>query len=500
MGLVQKDAFRTMIISYLGVILGYLNKGLLFLIIFETEEIGLLSLILSMGLLFAQFANLGTVFTTWRFFPFFRNKEKRHHGFLPLMLIIAGLGSIFYSSLYFLLEDQIKSMYVERSPLFTYYYYWVLPIGIFYVLYLVLDVYLKSLYKNVVSVFALDIALRVSLTGFLFLKWFDVISFETFVAAHSLVYILPATILLVYLYYLKELNLSISSIDISSRFRKIIIQFSSFSYVNTMGMVLVNSLDVIMIAQFLGLKATGIYAIVIFLASALQVPYRSIIRVSSPMIADHWKHRQLDKMKELYVKVSGVSLFIGLTLFLVIWLNIDLIFSFLKPEYKEGIWVFFFLMIGRIFDMFAGLNGAIFVTSKKYKYEVFFTFFLIVSVFVLNLLFIPWWGIPGAAISTAMAMILYNVARLFFVWYMYKIHPFKTRHFVMISLAIATLFIGMYAGQFIANPWTQFLIEIGIGMITFIFPIYLFKLEPDSIDYAHKWARKINSKFKKSNY
>jgi hypothetical protein len=62
MGIVQKDALRTMLISYLGIALGYINKGLLFLIILSTAQIGLVNLLISVGTLFAQFANLGTVY------------------------------------------------------------------------------------------------------------------------------------------------------------------------------------------------------------------------------------------------------------------------------------------------------------------------------------------------------------------------------------------------------------------------------------------------------
>jgi uncharacterized protein YacL len=31
MGYIQKDAFRTMLLSYVGMVLGYVNKGLLFI-------------------------------------------------------------------------------------------------------------------------------------------------------------------------------------------------------------------------------------------------------------------------------------------------------------------------------------------------------------------------------------------------------------------------------------------------------------------------------------
>jgi O-antigen/teichoic acid export membrane protein len=106
MGIVQKDAFRTMLISYVGIVLGYVNKGILFLIILTTEQIGLVNLIISVGTLFAQFANMGTIYTTWKFLPFFKNEEKRHHGFLPLILLIVFAGIILCTTLALVFRPQ----------------------------------------------------------------------------------------------------------------------------------------------------------------------------------------------------------------------------------------------------------------------------------------------------------------------------------------------------------------------------------------------------------
>ena len=57
MGFIQKDALKTMVITYFGLLLGYLNKGVLFILILKTEEIGLVNLILSVGILFSQLSN-----------------------------------------------------------------------------------------------------------------------------------------------------------------------------------------------------------------------------------------------------------------------------------------------------------------------------------------------------------------------------------------------------------------------------------------------------------
>ncbi len=133
MGLVQKDAFRTMLISYAGIGLGYLNKGLLFLLILTTEQIGLVNLIISVGVLFAQFANFGTIYTTWKFLPFFKNESKKHHGFLPLMLLIVLVGIIICTFFALFFQKEIESVYLSKSKLFVSYYLWILPIGISFV-------------------------------------------------------------------------------------------------------------------------------------------------------------------------------------------------------------------------------------------------------------------------------------------------------------------------------------------------------------------------------
>lgn len=494
MGLVQKDAFRTMLISYVGLGLGYLNKGLLFILLFSSSEIGLINLIVSIGTLFAQLANLGAIYAVWKFFPFFKNQEKKHFGFLPFMLLIVSGGILIFTILYIVFRNQIQSGYAENSPMFNVYYYWTLPIGISYVIFLVLESYLRSLYKNIVAVFAYEVGLRLMTTLLLIAVIPGWISFDSFVVFHSLLYLIPTIIVLVYLYRLQELNLSFSVIQISKRFKKIIFQFSSFYYINTLGFVLVYSLDVIMIAQLIGLDDTGVYSTVLFLSSALQVPYRSIIRVSSPLVADYWKHREFEKMKDLYQKVSSVSLVLGLAMFTLVWVNIDFLFSFLKPEFQEGIWVFFFIMIGRLVDMYFGLNGPIFSTSKKFRYELIFTIALILIVYFLNLLMIPQWGIIGAAISTTIALLVYNFGRLIFIWGIYKIHPFTRNQFIVIGLSLIALLAGHFTQGLINNKWIQFLFESTLVCVLFFVPIYVFSLETETINYIKKALKFIKSK------
>ncbi len=486
-----------MIISYVGIVLGYVNKGLLFILILSPEQIGLVNLLYNVGALFAQFANLGSIYTTWKFFPYFRNKEKQHFGFFPLMILLVLIGILICFTLAIVFKENIQVLYLEKSPAFVQYYFWFIPIGIATVFFIFFDVYLRSLFKNVASVFAIEVLLRLALTVVLIAYWNQWIDFYWFVILHSFTYFVPSIILVFYLIKIKEFNLHFKSISIPRRFKKIILRFSAYFYINTLGLVLVNSLDVIMLAQMSGLKSTGIFTTIVFLIGAIQVPYKSIVRSSSSLVSEYWKHRRFKDMAELYTKVSSVALTIALILFLFLGMNIHFLFSFLKPEFYAGISVFFILMVGRIFDMYCGLNSSIFTTSKFYKYDVFFTVGLIAMIYFLNRWLIPMYDMNGAALSTSIAMVITNIGRLVFVYFVFKMHPFTWKQIIVIVNAALTMFLGYVLSQFFDQGWLLFFAQCLLIFFSFLLPIYFFKLDPDVVNYFNNGSRFILKKIGK---
>ena len=201
-------------------------------------------------------------------------------------------------------------------------------------------------------------------------------------------------------------------------------------------------------------------------------------------------------MEDIYKKVSSVSLVIGLGSFMILWLNIDYLFSFLKSEFQDGIWVFFFLMMGRLLDMFFGLNGSIFATSKKYKYDLVFTIVLILSVFALNLYLIPIYGIIGAAISTGCALVFYNLGRLLFVYFVFKLNPFSLRQLPIILIAFGVLFLGNTFSDLFDNGILQLAFQCALVIGLFFGPILIFNLEPETNAYLKNGLSHLKRKLK----
>src|SRR3989338_685823 len=466
-GIIQKDALRTTFISYMGLILGYLNKGVLFLIFLSTEQIGLQSLILSVGLLFAQFSNLGTSYTVWRFFPFLRNKDKQNFGFFQFSILVTLIGIMVFTILSVILKDFICSLYLEKSKLFVDYYYWMLPIGVSYALFMTFDVFLRGLYKNIISVIATELILRLIVTGAIILYALHWIGFFELLVLHSLSFAAPTFILALQLFRNKELHWRMSKIEIPKRFKRIMFSYTAYSYINFIGIMVVISIDTMMVASMVGLKATGVFSTIIFIVSGLLIPYKSLARISS------------------------IGLVIGLGTFLVFWGNRFEIFHFLPPEFSDGMIIFLILMIGRIADMYCGLNGVIFVTSKKYKYDLIFTLFLLLSVYFLNLFLIPKYGIFGAAISTTAAYIFYNLCRLVFVYFAYKIHPFKWSQLVIIALFLIVLALFEWIPVLFGIELLSIGIKLIVVSVLFLVPIYWLKLDNDVVEYTDSMIKKV---------
>lgn len=499
MGIVQKDAIRTSIISFVGLILGYLNKGFLFVLLFSRAEVGLVNLVMNVALLFAQFANLGTIYSTWRFFPFFRNEDRKHFGFLLANLVLVLIGISVFTGLILFSKDAIVANYEQNSHLFVDYYYMVIPLGISIVLFQLFENHLRGMQENVLPVFLQDVLLRLLTTLLLiaaFLKW---INFSEFFLWYVILHFLAPIYLVIYLIRKGELHFSLKSIQIPKRFQKIIISYSSFSYVNSLASIIVISLDSLMIAKYNGLSDTGVYTTTLLLISAVLFPYRSVIRVASPLVSKQWKERNKIGMQDLYQKSSSIGLLLGVLGFLLIWLPIKEIFSFI-PGYEGGIWVFFFLMIGRIVDMYYGLNGVILSTSKKYKSDFVFTLLLIVCVYGFNLYLIPKYGIVGAAMSTGFVYVFYNVLRGWYIAKVYQLKPFQFSQGKLIlafSLFILLYYLISFATNdfyFVSSSLIRITIKEVLLFLGFILPIYWLNLEPESVQFVKSF---LTRRFKK---
>ena len=98
MGIVKRDSIAITILSYIGVVVGYVNKILLFPNFLSEEQVGLTSILVSLAVMYAQFSALGINSTVVKFFPFFRTPDKRHNGLFFWSALGVSIGFLLFTA------------------------------------------------------------------------------------------------------------------------------------------------------------------------------------------------------------------------------------------------------------------------------------------------------------------------------------------------------------------------------------------------------------------
>jgi O-antigen/teichoic acid export membrane protein len=477
MGIVQKAGIRLTIFSYLGAALGYFNKILLFTNFLTAEQVGLLSNLNNISVLFAQVATLGISTSSIRFFPYFNAKDKQHHGFLFWTNCVITVGFVVSTILFVFLKPLFIQFYSKSQMMIEFYYYNIpLALGILYFQFL--ESYLRSLLKTGVATFTNEVVSRVLITIIIGLYALKLIDFHQFVIMYVLCNGILALILLAYTAYLKQLFIApVKSVKFRRLF-KIIIVYGIFTIMSALGGTILVNIDTLIVTAKLNLGQAGIYNTIFLIAAVMTYPYRSIQKIAHPILARYWKEKDMVGMKGLYEKASLTDMVFGGILLIGLWVNIDSIFMFMPKEYSAGKYPFLLLAFSKYVDMATGLNGYIIVTSKKYKSDLWFMLLLIIATIALNFILIPMYGIMGAAMATLISISLYNLLRLAFVYYYYRMQPFTLNCLWVLLITIVVWAIAAQIPTF-HNKYIDITVRSIVMTVLYGGAVLYFKLSSD---------------------
>ncbi len=490
MGIIQRDSLRITILSYAGALIGYLNKVFLFTNFLTSDQVGLANLLITLALIYAQFAALGSYNITLRFFPFFNNQGRGHGGFLTALSGLVMAGFILLTALLLVFRKPFVWYYQESSPMLVEYALYLIPLGLAGTFFHLFEAYLRSLQKNLVPTITHEIILRILITLSVSAYALKLVSFEGFLLIYVIANCLPALILLVYTASIGQLGFASPMSPLMKRLGKIIIVYGLYSFLNNISSLIFTTVDSIMVAGMINLHAVGVYTTMIFVTSVVMIPYRSMVKVSGPIVASYWKNRDMEGMRRLYQKATASNLVVGGWLFLMLWANIDALFMLIPGEYAAGRYVFLMLGLAKLFDMVCGLNGTILLTSGKYRYDLLFTIGLVVLSVITNLLFIPWLGINGAALASMLTLTTFNLLRILFIRFHYHLHPFERKQ-LPAGLLIAMLAVGLHLFPFPGSLFGSLMLRSFVTTLLFLVPVYLLDISPELNELCRKMLLRL---------
>ena len=496
MGIVRKQSIVGSFLIYLGAGLGFITSALLFPHYLDAEQIGLLNLLVTYGALFAQLASAGFTNTITKMFPYFRNKEAQHNGFLFLTIAIVLAASIVTIGVFFLLYRYIVKNSHQDVNLLNQYALLIIPMFLFTALYNIFDYYTKALYNATRGIFLKEVGLRILTLILIVFYIFQAINYNQFVYLSVATYGIIVLLIILPLVFEKQICLKPDFSMIDRPMAKELLRVSIYGIIISSTNIIVINLDRIMIEKLAienPLAQVGIYSTCSYFATMVILAGRPLQKISSTLIAEAWKRKDMVQLQTLYTKSSITQLIIGTLVFFGLCVNLDYIFQIIPKEYESGKWVIILLGIMSLSDMAAGVNKDIVSNSPRYEKLSHWTVGLIIGIVILNIVFIPSYGITGAALSACIARIIYNFVVFYYVYKEFKLQPYSFAHIKILLIGAVSFVLCLVI------PETNFLIPnilIKSVLLTALFCIciYASHVSEDVDELAEGILKKIGLK------
>ncbi|MFC2124722.1 lipopolysaccharide biosynthesis protein [Bacteroidota bacterium] len=411
---------------------------------FLTEsENGVLKLLVSYSLLFSQLGALGLPISTIRFLPYFRNAEKKNHGYFMFLFLVGMLGFLIFLSVFLFFENTIYEHEISKSPLFARYLVLIIPLTFFFTYFNLLDVYARSLVYSTIGAFLKEVLQRVFILTSLGLFIFGIFDFNGFLYSYIISLSVPTIILFGYIIIKGEAGWKINFSKFSGKILKQIFTMAIFGLFLGISQIAISQIDSIMINHFLNDAKTGIYAITFYYGALVIMPARALFRITSTFIAEAFKASDLITIKDIQFKSCLNQYIIGLGIFLLLWLNIDNVYKILPIDYTEGKYVIFYIGLANLINMTGGVSSQIINYSQYYRYNGVFVIFYLIFIVVTNYIMIPMYGIVGAAMASMLSILIFNIMKYLFLWNKYTIQPYSYKYLIILGFA-ALLYVGFY--------------------------------------------------------
>lgn len=173
--------------------------------------------------------------------------------------------------------------------------------------------------------------------------------------------------------------------------------------------LLMTQTDIILLGFFLDKSSVGVYASASKITQLAVFGLTAVNVVVSPLISELYSKNKIKKLQEVVSSAAMITTVFTIPIVLVLAIfSKDLLILFGK-DFVAGDSALKILLIGQTINSFTG-SVAFLMTMTNYHNQSFYIL-LIASFFniTLNLVLIPFLGMEGAAISTAVTTIFWNI-------------------------------------------------------------------------------------------
>ncbi len=494
MGVIIRQSIKASISNYLGIGLGFLSLFLLQPLFYDPNDLGAIRLLLESAAVISSFALMGTNYSINRFFPYCRTEDRKHHGFFFWAFALPMVGYLIILAALLIFREPILSLFGSDAQKLGGLY----PMLIYLVLFSLYQVVLETCAANHARIaipnFLREVLVRILIiaSGFAFYKGW--ISFETSVWCMVLSYLLVVLLNLLFISRLTPIHLNpdFEFIRSNPELKKDILRFTAFLFLGGITGLVVSKLDFLMISSMKMVSDTAIYSIGFYLAMLIEIPKRTLLQITTPVISGHMKDENYVAVQSLYRRTTLNQFMAAVVLFYLIWLNVDNLYQIMPRGdfYSQGKWVVFIIGFGRLLDSLGATCGPILANSKFYAWSMINFAVAAVVAISANLILIPLYGINGAAAGTMLTFFFTQGTGILIIWIKLKIHPFH-RNKLYIMFIFLIMLVPSFMGKWLHNPYLDGVLRTGLlgGLLVYLF--YAFRVSEEVNSLADKYLAKF---------
>ncbi|MDX1316981.1 MAG: polysaccharide biosynthesis C-terminal domain-containing protein [Xanthomarina gelatinilytica] len=484
MGVVVNQSIKNTIVTYLGFGIGAINVLFLYTSFLSDEYFGLVSYLLSTANIMMPLMAFGVHNTIVKFYSSFKTKQSQN-SFLTLMLFLPLLVIIPFGLIGHFAFSYISSWLAADNKIVVDYVWLIYIAAITFAYFEVFYAWSKVQMQTVFGNFMKEVFHRLCTTLLLLMLHAGYLSVNQFIYSVVGVYTLRMLIMKLYAFSLRLPKLKFERIPNVSR----ILKYTTLIIVAGSVANVILEIDKFMINRYEAIENVAYYGVAIYIATVIGVPYRSMYQIVNPLTAKLLNEKNKIDLKILYQKSSLTLFIISGFIFLMIILNINELYKLINESYVDGLIVVFIIGLTKLSDSLLGNNNAILFNSDYYRMVLVLGVFLAVLTIVLNMVFIPLYGINGAAFATFIAILIYNISKILFVYFKFKILPFSANTIKVVLLLLVCLGV-FYFWDFKFHPVLNIALKSLLISMFYGFVVYALHLSDDISILLNKIFRK----------
>jgi O-antigen/teichoic acid export membrane protein len=494
MGIVLKQSFKNTIITYIGFAIGGINTIYLYPVFLGSTYYAVSNYVLSSANVIMPIFAIGMQNTLVKFYSQYETDKERSR-FLSFTVLFPFLVVIPMLLIGFYFFDDVL-LFLSKRNIIVKKFVWLIPfIGLcmayFEIFYAWLRVHMHSVFGNFIKEVGLRTAALLLLVG----VYYNLITVEGFVYATAVVYFLALVITMFYAFSIQRPNFQF---EIPKNSKDILTYTFYIILSGSVANLLLDG-DKIILSLYMDIENIAYYSVATYIALVISVPSRSMHQIVYPITAKLMYDKKHDEMNILYKKTSINLQMVGGYVLLGIFINInklyDIIIQGLKTEdekllYLSGIPVVFMIGLSKYFDLILGNNNAIIFNTKYYRTVLFLGVALVVVTVILNMIFIPIYGITGSAFATLLSITFYSLAKLLFVIKKLDLYPFTKQ--TLYSIVLTTLlFAVFYFWEFPFNPIVSIFLKSILMTVAYVYLNYRFVISIEINRVIDKYLTKL---------